>query len=291
MPVLVALAHAGPVPTVFYRCAVALPMLGAATVLESRRRGPRPRSNRVRAFVAGLFLAVDLVLFNHTVTDSGPGVSTVIGSIYVPIVAVLGWLILRERPGRRYLATLPVVIAGIVLASGVIGRSATGPHPGAGMAYGAAANIAYAIYLLLLRNAASDTEHVAGQVFDATAGATAGALLFGLIFGGLQVSVSWRALGWLVLLALSVQVAGWLLITGSLPKLPAAQSSLLLLLQPAIALVIAGFVFQWPTAIQITGAAIACLGVVLAARSKQNASTPAGITEPQPAPAGSAATG
>lgn len=289
VPVLVALAHTGPVPTVFYRCAVALPVLGMAAVVESRRRGPRSRSNRARSLVAGLFLAVDLVLFNHTITDSGPGVSTVIGSIYVPIVAVLGWLILRERPSRRYLAALPVVIGGIVLASGVIGGSSTGAHPGTGMAYGAAANIAYAIYLLILRHAAADTSHVAGQVFDATAGATAGVLLFGLIFGGLQLSVSWDALGWLVLLALSVQVAGWLLITGSLPRLPAALSSLLLLLQPAIALVLAGFVFQWPKPVQIAGAATACAGVVLAARSKRAASSPADATEHRPGRARSTA--
>jgi drug/metabolite transporter (DMT)-like permease len=277
MPVLVALAHAGPVPTVVYRCGIALPVLGAFAFAESRRRGPRPVSNRARAFLAGLFLAVDLVLFNHTITDAGAGVSTVIGSLYVPIVAVLGWALLGERPGRRYLATLPIVIVGIVLASGVIGGSGTGLHPGAGIAYGAAANIAYAAYLLILRNAASGTSHIAGQVFDATAGATAGALLFGLIFGGLQLAVSWHALGWLVLLALVVQVAGWLLITATLPRLPAALTSLLLLLQPAVALVLAGVVLgHWPTAVQVSGAVLACVGVVLAARSKSNTH----ITEP-----------
>ena len=280
MPVLVALAHAGPVPTVVYRCGVALPVLGAFAFAESRRRGPRSLSNRARAFLAGLLLAVDLVLFNHTITDAGAGVSTVIGSLYVPIVAVLGWALLGERPSRRYLATLPIVIAGIVLASGVIGGSGTGSHPGTGMAYGAAATIAYAAYLLILRNAASSTSHIAGQVFDATAGATAGALLFGLIFGGLQLAVSWQALGWLVLLALVVQVTGWLLITATLPRLPAALSSLLLLMQPAIALVLAGAVLRrWPTAVQLTGAAIACVGVVLAARSRPNSHTPADITE------------
>jgi drug/metabolite transporter (DMT)-like permease len=176
---------------------------------------------------------------------------------------------------------MPVVIGGIVLASGVIGGSATGLHPGAGIAYGAAANVAYAGYLLILRNAASDTSHVAGQLFDATAGATAGALLLGLIFGGLHLDVSWHALGWLALLALVVQVAGWLLITASLPRLPAALSSLLLLLQPALALVLAGIVLdRWPTAVQLTGAAIACAGVATAVRRKPDSHISANITEP-----------
>jgi drug/metabolite transporter (DMT)-like permease len=89
-------------------------------------------------------LAIDLVLFHHTITDIGAGVSTVVGSVYVPSVAVLAWVLLRERPSLRYLITLPVVLAGIVLASGIIGGSGTGHHPAAGMAYGVVANFAYA---------------------------------------------------------------------------------------------------------------------------------------------------
>src|SRR5271166_3162496 len=175
MPVLVTLANCDPVPTVVYRCGLALPVLGALAIAERRRHGPRPLASRAYAFLAGLILAVDLVLFNHTITDAGAGVSTVIGSLYVPIVAVLAWALLRERPSRGYLIALPVVIGGIVLASGVAGGSGTGLHPGRGVAYGVAANVAYAAYLLILRLAAGGARHVAGQVFDATAGATGGA--------------------------------------------------------------------------------------------------------------------
>jgi drug/metabolite transporter (DMT)-like permease len=144
------------------------------------------------------------------------------------------------------------------------------------MLYGVAANIAYAGYLLILRRVAGDTGHIAGQVFDATAGATVGALLFGLIFGGLQLSIAWHALGWLLLLSMLVQVAGWLLITASLPRLLAAISSMLLLLQPAGAMVLSAVVLsQRPTAIQVAGAVIACGGVVAAALAKQNHPAPA----------------
>jgi drug/metabolite transporter (DMT)-like permease len=190
-------------------------------------------------------------------------------------VAVLAWALLRERPSRGYLIVLPVVIAGIVLASGVVGGSGTGLHPSKGVAYGVAANLAYAGYLLILRQAAGDARHVAGQVFDATAGATGGALLFGVIFGGLHLAVPWHALGWLVLLSIVVQVAGWLFIAASLPQLPAALSSMLLLLQPAGAMILAAIVLsQRPTGIQLTGAAIACGGVVAAALAKRSPDRP-----------------
>lgn len=102
----------------------------------------------------------------------------------------------------------------------MVGGSGTGHDPRAGILYGVLATFAYAGYLLILRHASAGTTHVAGQLFDATAGAAAGALIFGLTLGGLQLAVPLRALGWLLLLSMVVQVAGWILITASLPQLP-----------------------------------------------------------------------
>jgi drug/metabolite transporter (DMT)-like permease len=267
MPVLVTLAATAPVPTVFYRCAFALPVLGVLALAEQRRRGPRPPASRIRPVAAGLFLAVDLVLFNHTITDAGAGVSTVIGSLYVPFVAVLAWAVLRERPDRRYLVALPVVLLGVILVSGLAGGSGTGPDPAAGVLYALGASAAYACFLLIIRQTGDQTRHVAGQLFDATAGTTAGSLVIGLAFGGLHLAVPWRSLWWLLLLALIVQVAGWMLITSSLPGLPASVSSLLLLVQPAAALVLAAVILhQRPTLLQVAGALLVCGGGLIVAR-------------------------
>jgi drug/metabolite transporter (DMT)-like permease len=67
------------------------------------------------------------------------------------------------------------------------------------------------------------------------------------------------------MLALLSQTAGWLLITSSLPRLPAVVSSLMLLLQPAASLVLAAIVLgQRPTPLQVVGAALTCAGAVVA---------------------------
>ncbi len=270
MPVLVTLAHTGSVPIVIYRCGLALPLLAVLAAAEQRRHGPRPLASRGYAGLAGLFLSVDLVVFNHTIADVGAGVSTVVGSLYVPFVAVLAWVVLRERPGRRYLTALPVMLVGLVLVSGLAGGAGTAAHPAAGVITGTAASAAYACFLLILRHAAGQARHVAGQLFDATAGATVGALLLGLAFGGLQLAVPLRSLVWLVLLALLVQIAGWLLITWSLPRLPAAISSLMLLVQPAAAMVLAMIILdQRPSLPQIAGAVLVCGGVLVMVRSPQ----------------------
>lgn len=200
--VLITLASVGPATTAFYRCALPLPVLAVLAVAEQRRQGPRPLASRGYAVLAGLFLAANLVLWIHTIADVGAGAATVLGNLPVLFVVPLAWATLHERPDWRYLVTLPVVLLGVVMVSGMFGGSGTGLHPAAGVAHGVATSATYACFLLILRQTAGTARHVAGQLFDATAGAAACALLLGLAFGGLQLAIPWRSLGWLLVLAL-----------------------------------------------------------------------------------------
>jgi drug/metabolite transporter (DMT)-like permease len=275
--ILITLANVAPAAAAFFRCALPLPVLAVLAVAEQRRRGPRPLASRGYAVLAGLFLAVNLVLWIHAIADAGAGVATVQGNLQILFVVALAWAVLGERPGRRYLATLPVVLLGLVMVSGMAGGAGTGVHPAAGVAFGVAASAAYACFLLILRQTAGQGRHVAGQLFDATAGAAGGALLLGLASGGLQLAIPWRSLGWLLVLALLCGVVGWLLITSSLPRLPAALSSLLLLLEPAAAMVLAAIVLgQRPSLSQITGAVLVCGGVLMVAQQPGQGSVRAG---------------
>ncbi len=270
--ILITLANVNPVTTTFYRCVLPLPVLGALAAVEQRSHGRRPPASRGYAVVAGFFLAADLVLWVHSIADVGAGIATVLGNLQVLFVVAISWLVLGERPARRHLMVLPVVLLGVVLVSGMAGRGATGPHPAAGVLCGVASSFAYSSFLLILRQAAGDGRHAAGQLFDATVGAAAGALAFGLAFGGLQLAIPWRSLSWLLVLSVSSGIVGWLLITSSLPHLPAGLSSLLLLLQPALAMVLAAVVLgQRSGLIQIIGAVLVCGGVLIVARQHQEA--------------------
>jgi len=272
--ILVTLAHVGAITTAFFRCALALPILVTLAVLEQRRLGPRPPRSRAYAMLAGLFLAVDLVLWNHTISDVGAGVATVLGNLQVLFVGVFAWLAMRERPDRRFVMTLPVVLAGVVLVSGMLSGHASGLHPMAGIGFGVATSAAYACFLLIMRTTSGHAPHVAGQLADATIGATVGTVVLGLTAGGLQLDIPWPSFRWLLILALLSQTVGWLLITSALPRLPAAVSSLLLLLQPAAAMVLADIVLsERPTLIQVGGAVMVCAGVLLVARRPVKAGT------------------
>src|SRR5579859_509350 len=288
--VLVKLAGTGTATAAFYRCLMALPLLAVLAVVEQRRRGPRPLRARIGPVVAGVFLAIDLVLWNHAIADVGAGIATVLGNLQVVFVTAAAWMLLRERPARGFFLALPVVLAGVVLVSGLADH-AHGVHSLGGIEYGLGTSVAYAAFLLILRQTSAATPHVAGPLAEATAGATAGAAALGLLFGGFQLHIGWGSLGWLLLLALTSQTAGWLLITSSLPRLPAALSSLLLLLQPAASILLAAAVLgERPSLLQLGGAVLVCTGVVAASRATRRSSrsrSPVPRHRPRGAAAGS----
>jgi drug/metabolite transporter (DMT)-like permease len=275
--VLVTLSGASAVSTAFYRSALALPLLCALAIIEQRRLGARPVTERLRAGLAGVFLAVDLILWTHAIADVGAGVATVLGNLQVLLVAGIAWLLWHERPSRAVFFALPVVMLGVVGVSGLIGKHDAGLRPLAGIWYGLGTSVAYAGFLLILRRSSAGSAHVAGPVADATAGSAVASLIFGLVFGGLGLHPVWPAIGWLAVLALSSQTFGWLLITSSLPRLPAVVSSLMLLLQPAAALGLAAIILgEDPTLLQLAGAALTCGGALIASMAATRGIQPAG---------------
>jgi drug/metabolite transporter (DMT)-like permease len=280
--IVVRLADSGAGTTAFFRCLLALPGLIVLAVWEQRRRGARSMRNRAFAALAGMFLGVDLVLWTHSIYDVGAGIATVLGNLQVFFVTFIAWIVFRERPRSQFLVALPVVIVGVVLVAGLAGASGPSHHPVAGVLYGLGASITYTAFILILRTSTRASAHVAGPLADATVGAAGASLILGLALGQLRFSPPRHALEWLVVLALTSQTLGWLLITSSLPRLPAAVSSLLLLFQPAASLVLAAAVLsERPTALQLLGAALVCGGVLVAARS---ARADGAIPAPEPTP-------
>ena len=134
--ILVRLADVEPATAAIFRCAYALPALALIAYLERRAHGPRPAAQVQLAMLAGIFLALDLVIWHHTIRLVGAGLATVLGNTQVVIVALLAWWILGERPPRRTLLAMPVVLVGVVLISGVIGTGAYGTNPGLGVILG-----------------------------------------------------------------------------------------------------------------------------------------------------------
>jgi drug/metabolite transporter (DMT)-like permease len=263
--ILVKLAEVSPATSAFFRCAYAVPVLGLLAWIERRRYGPRPLSERALTLGTGVLFAADLIFWHYSIKAVGAGLATVLGNIQVVLVAVLAWAFLSERPTNRTLASIPIVFAGVVLISGVIGAGAYGEDPALGVIYGVLTAISYALFILVLRHANADLRRPAGPLFDATLVAAVCCGLAGAAIGDIDWVPDLEAQGWLALLALSSQVLGWMLISVSLPRLPAALGSILLTLQP-VCTVILGVILlsEEPSAVQLSGVAIVLAGVAFA---------------------------
>ena len=99
--------------------------------------------------------------------------------------------------------------------------------------------------------------------------------MIGAVVGDLDLTPSWSAQGWLVLLALSSQVLGWLLISISLPRLPAVVTSISLTLQPVCSVIFAAIILgEAPSTLQLLGAAGILAGLVIASLGRRAAPQP-----------------
>ena len=258
-------SHVSPVTGAFYRCFWALPFLWSLVVWEERRLGPRPRALRRAAWIGGAFFAADLVLWHYAIEKVGAGLATVLGNTQVVLVGLLAWVLFRERLSRNALLAIPVAMLGIVLISGVLESGAYGSDPKLGAIFGLLTGIAYSGFLLSLRRGSGERGRVAGPLYDATLASAVFVVPIGLILGDLDFTPSLEATAWLLLLALSSQVVGWLLITVSLGRLPAARTSVLLTLQPLLAVLFAALLIdERPSPLQLVGAAFILTGLLVA---------------------------
>jgi drug/metabolite transporter (DMT)-like permease len=273
-------ADVSPSTGAFFRCLWALPPLWLLAVREDRRIGSRPMRVRRAAWLAGAFFAADLILWHYSIEYVGAGLATVLGNTQVVIVGLLAWAFFGERPARSSLLAIPVAMTGIILISGVLENGAYGDDPKLGAIYGVLTGIAYSGFLLAMRRGSVEGGRVAGPLYDATLASAVCIVPIGLVIGDLDFTPSLEATAWLIALALSSQVLGWLLITVSLGRLPTALTSVLLTLQPLLAVLFAALLIdERPSTLQLFGAAAILSGLLIASMGRRKATTLEAIPE------------
>jgi drug/metabolite transporter (DMT)-like permease len=263
--ILVKAAHSSPSTAAVFRCAYAVPLLALLAGFERRRYGPRSRRDLRLSLVAGVFFAADLIFWNHSIDDVGAGLATVLGNLQVVLVGVLAYVILGERAERRVFAAIPVVLIGVVLISGAVGHGAYGRDPARGVLFGVLTGLTYSVFILLLRHGNSSLTRPASTLFETTLACAVFCSIAGVAIGDVSFVPKWPSHGYLLLLALSSQVLGWLLISISLPRLPAALASVLLTIQPMLAVLLGILIFgESPSAAQFAGVAVLIAGITIA---------------------------
>jgi drug/metabolite transporter (DMT)-like permease len=188
------------------------------------------------------------------------------------VVPFLALAVLGERIPRSILIALPPVCGGVLLVSGALEHGAYGANPARGALLGIATGLAYAAYLLVQRQGSMDLRRPAGALFEMSLVAAVVSLAFGLAIGADDLAPAWPSAGWLITLALTSQVIGWLLITFSLPRLPAALMSVILTIQPIASVGLGAILLgQEPSALQLLGVTFILAGVLSVAVKKRRA--------------------
>jgi drug/metabolite transporter (DMT)-like permease len=259
----------------FFRVAYALPVLFVVWWIR-RKDDHRTGRQRWLALGAGIALALDMIVWHTSIGYIGAGLATLIANTQVVLVAVAAWVFFSERPNKRVILAIPIVLLGVTLVSGLGQDGAFGSNPVLGTVLALMAAVFYAFFILVMKFANPGGAPSAGPLFEITAGGLLTVALIGAIRGGIDLSFSWPQHGWLLALALGPQVVAWLLIGYALPRLPAAETATIVLLQPALTMVWGALIFsERPSTIQILGAVVVLLGVALAATAR---------TRPRPRP-------
>jgi drug/metabolite transporter (DMT)-like permease len=266
-PIFVKISEVGPVATAFWRVLLAFPILLAWMEIEGRRSRKPGRPSGLREllalFASGLFLGSTFALWHLSLGLTSVANSTLLVNLAPVFVALGAWLFLGQRFGAAFLVGMTAALGGAaLLVAG--GPSGLGGGDLAGDGLAALAAVFYAGYFLSVSGLRPRFSTAAVMVYGAPA-ACAALLPVALLSGEGLLPASWQ--GWAVLLAVALvsQVLGHSLVAYALAGLPAAFSSVALLLQPMIAAALAWAILgealgPWQTA----GGAVVLAGVVLA---------------------------
>ena len=251
----------------FYRVSIAeLALLPLYAVSVRRGQVRLDRRAWIVALAAGVFFALDLGLWNTSLSFASAANATLLGNDAPLIVGLIAFFVFRERLRPTYWAGMVIALIGMGI---IVGQDAfSGQHGlGLGDALALVAGGAYALYMVTTQRVRERMNTVASLVIPGMAGAVllltfnlaTGRALWGFAPG------SWLALGALALIS---QVAGWLAINYALGHLPASVVSVTLLAQPVLtALFAVPLLGEALGGRQMLGGVVALTGIYLVNRA------------------------
>ena len=260
------LSDVGPIASAFWRMAVAAPILWCWAL--SVRRGDAAAGKRIDFSIglvwAGLFFAGDMASWHLSLHYTTVSNATLLSNFAPVFIALWMWLAHKIRFERIFLVGLACTLAGAVMLVGP--NAGQGDQKMGGDALGLVSAVFYAGYQLAIKDARSQYSTARLMAWSSTI--TALALL---PFALASAAPFWPAgaAGWMTLLTLALvaQIGGQTVIAYASAHLPAALSSVSLLIQPLTATIAAWLLFNEAVGVwQIVGGGLLLFGIVLSKR-------------------------
>ena len=264
-PIFVRLSETGPTASAFWRVALAVPALWAVCAFGQGNAPRRDGRRRLLLLAAGLAFAGDLGFWHLSIQYTSVANSTLLANLASVFVTLGAWVFLRQKPTPVFLAGLACALAGVAL---LVTSSASHSRTGVlGDALGVLTALFYAAYIFAvkgLRDRGERTLHLMAVTSAITA-----IVLLPVALASSEQLLPVTPYGWAVLLGLALvsHAAGQGLIAYALAHLPAAFSSVSLLLQPVMAALFAwALLSEALSPAQIAGGAVVLAGIYLARR-------------------------
>ena len=258
-PIFVRLVEVGPSAAAFWRLALALPLLGLLLAARSGDRdgaGPGGSLRSLRwLWLAGLFFAGDLAVWHQSIEFTSVANATLLANMAPVFVTLAAWLLYGERISRGFALGLALALAGAACL--VADSLSVSRQTAFGDLLGVLAAMFYAGYIIGVsrQRRVFDTAQV---MFWTTAAGVLVTLPLALALGETIWPTSVRDWALLVGLALLSHVGGQGLIAYALAHLPAAFSSVSLLVQP-----VAATLFAWLLLAEVFGPLQALGGAIV----------------------------
>lgn len=260
----VAFAHIGAGGAGFYRMLIASVLF--YLLLRVRRQPARlapPRARRYTA-LAGVFLAIDLILWHHSIYIVGPGIGSILTNCQVFFMTLLGLCLLKEKPSLYFVASISLAFVGLYLLLLPEMGSALGIQ---GVVYGVLSGLAYAVcvyYLKVTTQLPQGGGDKIAQMLHLSLWAAGVMLGYALLRGESLAIADQQTFYMLVIYGVLVQFVGWLLVNRSIGAISLGLAGLILLLEPVITYFIdVAFLDKASSAMQITGALVTVLAVYI----------------------------
>lgn len=260
----VAFANIGAGGAGFYRMLFASGLFYAC--LKVRRVPVRLHHPKARLYtaLAGLFLAIDLILWHLSIYIVGPGIGSILTNCQVFFMTLLGLALLKERPSIYFVISISLAFIGLYLLLLPEMDSAIGIQ---GVVFGVLSGLAYAICVYFLKinsRLPQGGGDKLAQMLNLSLWAAGIMLGYAWITGESLAIVDLQTLIMLMIYGVLVQFVGWLLVNRSIGFISLGLAGLILLLEPVITYFIDVVFLHKPTsAMQIGGAVLTVLAVYI----------------------------
>jgi drug/metabolite transporter (DMT)-like permease len=262
-PILIKLADVPPDSAGFYRMLFAGGSLGL-WILLSRMSWRMPHRPILLLAAAGLFLGIDFMCWHRSIHLVGPGLSTLLANFQIFFTALFSWLFLRQKITGHFMVAVVLAIAGLVLITGVDLQGLDAGYR-LGILLGLGTAICYSGYIMLLKQGMNhpQTSGISAMFVVSLVCTTFMGTVTAATGASFRIPDTGSLLA-LVGVGIVSTTLGWSLISSAMRHVRATVASLVLLLQPTLAMIWDVLLFARPTAgHEVLGIVLILAGIFL----------------------------